>query len=95
MPAVPLALIVETANALASDPALRRRLAVLLAYDQGWRSASWVAAALGITGVTSGASPSAPTLTLLRVARLVLGDPRLRFRPFEVHIPDISGRSRA
>lgn len=79
---LPLARVVEAACALAPSPArLRCQLAVVLAYDQGWRDAAVVASALGITSRAVRRLARRDSAELLRVGRLYLADQRLRHVP--------------
>ncbi len=81
---VPLESVIAAANAatpLAHQSDLRRRLSVLLAWDQGWRDPNLVAAALSITPRAVRRLALRHDAELLRVGRLTLGDARLRFVP--------------
>lgn len=79
---LPLARVVEAARAAAPSFArARRRLAVALALDQGWRDMDVIASALDITPRAVRRLAQKENGELLRVGRLYLADQRLRHVP--------------
>ncbi len=82
--ATPLADIIAAAHAaapLAHQTVVRRRLAVALAWDQGWRDAKAIARAGNMSARTAYRLATQPSPELVRVGRLYLADDRLRHVP--------------
>lgn len=75
---IPLGAIIAAAGAATLDARTERHLAVLLAYDQGWRHAAQLARALGITPQAVRRLARRSDARLVRLGRLYLGDARLR-----------------
>lgn len=86
--AVPLADVISAARAATADSPRRvdfHRLAVALAYDQGWRDNEVIALTLGVGVRHVRRLASAPAPNSLRLGRLYLGDERLRALPGTTH----------
>ena len=75
---LPLDQVIRAALATTRNARTQRRLAVLLAHDQGWRMATEIARALDITPDAVRRLARKPDAELLRIGRLYLADPRLR-----------------
>jgi hypothetical protein len=81
IPRVPLEVICRAALSATpwSRTALRRRLSVLLAYQQGWTSIPLLSRALGLSRESVRRLARGPEPRLIRAAALCLGDPRMLF----------------